>query len=171
MPRRNLRYYFTAKPRNNTYAGSVEVRGSIPLSSTTIKNEKLKVFDDEIEARNKVALRYNEFLNDIVTTPTIRAEKHNVWAQYTIKTPLREQLKAALKEAGIPTAIYYRSSLTQQPAYEDFPITPTGVRTSNTAAAEVLSLPMHAYLSETLQDRIIDEIKAFFDPIVGRNIE
>jgi len=133
--------------------------------------EKLKVFDDEIEARNKVALRYNELLKDIVTTPTIHAEKHNVWAQYTIRTPLREQLKAALKEAGIPTAIYYRSSLTQQPAYEDFPVAPTGVRASNTAAAEVLSLPMHAYLSETLQDRIVDEIKAFFGPIVGRSIE
>jgi dTDP-4-amino-4,6-dideoxygalactose transaminase len=120
--------------------------------------EKLKIFPDEIDARNKVARRYSEGLADIVTIPTVSAGSTSVWAQYTIRVAAgrRDALAAALKAEGIPTAIYYPIPLHRQQAYMHFPVGKGGVAVSNRLAAEVISLPMHAYLDAATQDRIID---------------
>ena len=86
--------------------------------------EKLKIFDDEIAARNKVADRYAEGLADVVTVPRLADGCTSVWAQYTIRLPKgtdRDGFAAALKAQGIPTAIYYPKSMHQQTAYRDFP--------------------------------------------------
>lgn len=120
--------------------------------------EKLKIFSDEIDARNTVARRYNEGLNDVVTVPTAPAGSTSVWAQYTIRISggRRDAVAAALKAEGIPTAIYYRIPLHRQQAYKHYPIDKGGVEVSNRLAFEVLSLPMHAYLDTETQDRIIE---------------
>lgn len=125
--------------------------------------EKLKIFPEEIELRDAVAARYNAHLHNLVETPHIPDNAQSVWAQYTIKTPQRDALAAALKEAGVPTAIYYPIPLHQQTAYkEDCSLSPAGLKVSEALAGEVLSLPMHPYLSEEDQDRIIAVIREFF---------
>jgi dTDP-4-amino-4,6-dideoxygalactose transaminase len=120
--------------------------------------EKLKIFPDEIEARNRVARRYNEGLADVVAVPTVPAGMTSVWAQYTIRLSggRREAFAAALKAEGIPTAIYYPIPLHLQQAYKDYPVGKGGVAVSTRLAGEVISLPMHAYLDEPTQDRIIE---------------
>jgi len=123
-----------------------------------ILSEKLKIFPDEIEARNKAARRYNEGLSDIVIIPTVPAGSTSVWAQYTIRVAggRRDALATALKAEGIPTAIYYPIPLHRQQAYQHFPAGKDGVAVSDRLAAEVISLPMHAYLDAATQDRIIE---------------
>jgi dTDP-4-amino-4,6-dideoxygalactose transaminase len=123
-----------------------------------ILSEKLKIFPDEIDARNKAARRYSEGLGDVVTVPAVPAGSTSVWAQYTIRvTPdRRDPLAKSLKENGIPTAIYYPIPLHRQQAYKEFPIGKGGVAVSDRLAAEVISLPMHAYLDAATQDRIVD---------------
>ncbi len=123
-----------------------------------ILSEKLKIFLDEIDARNKAARRYNEGLGDVVTVPTVPAGSTSVWAQYTIRVAggRRDALAAALKVEGIPTAIYYPIPLHRQEAYKHYPVGKGGVAVSDRLAAEVISLPMHAYLDAATQDRIID---------------
>jgi dTDP-4-amino-4,6-dideoxygalactose transaminase len=123
-----------------------------------ILSEKLKIFPDEIEARNKAARRYNEGLSDIVIIPTVPAGSTSVWAQYTIRVAggRRDALATALKAEGIPTAIYYPIPLHRQQAYKHFPAGKDGVAVSDRLAAEVISLPMHAYLDAATQDRIIE---------------
>jgi len=123
-----------------------------------ILSEKLKIFPDEIDARNKAARRYGEGLGDVVTVPTVPAGSTSVWAQYTIRVAggRRDALAAALKAEGIPTAIYYPIPLHRQQAYKHFPVGKGGVAVSDRLAAEVISLPMHAYLDAATQDRIID---------------
>jgi dTDP-4-amino-4,6-dideoxygalactose transaminase len=81
-----------------------------------------------------------------------------VWAQYTLRISggRRDALAAALKAEGIPTAIYYPIPLHRQQAYKHYPIGGGGVAVSDRLATEVISLPMHAYLDVTAQDRIID---------------
>jgi dTDP-4-amino-4,6-dideoxygalactose transaminase len=120
--------------------------------------EKLKIFPDEIEARDRVARRYSEGLAGVAITPTVPAGSMSVWAQYTIRVPAgrRDGLAAALKAEGIPTAIYYPIPLHRQQAYKHYPVGEGGVAVSERLAGEVISLPMHAYLDTPTQDRIID---------------
>jgi len=120
--------------------------------------EKLKIFPDEIDARNRIAHRYSEGLRDVVGVPRIPAGYTSVWAQYTIRVAggRRDALAAALKAEGIPTAIHYPIPLHRQQAYKHYPIGKGGVAASDRLASEVISLPMHAYLELATQDRIID---------------
>ena len=120
--------------------------------------EKLKIFPDEIDARNRIADRYSEGLRDVVGVPRIPAGYTSVWAQYTIRVAggRRDALAAALKAEGIPTAIYYPIPLHRQQAYKHYPIGKGGVAASDRLASEVISLPMHAYLDLATQDHIID---------------
>jgi UDP-2-acetamido-2-deoxy-ribo-hexuluronate aminotransferase len=123
-----------------------------------ILSEKLKIFPDEIDARNKIAHRYSAGLSDVVTVPTVPTGSTSVWAQYTIRVPggRRDALAAALKAEGVPTAIYYPIPLHRQQAYMHFPVGKAGVAVSERLASEVISLPMHAYLDAATQDRIIN---------------
>ena len=120
--------------------------------------EKLKVFPDEIEARDRIARRYSEALAGVAITPTVPAGSTSVWAQYTLRISggRRDALAATLKAEGIPTAIYYPIPLHRQQAYKNYPVGRGGVAVSDRLAAEVISLPMHPYLDAATQDRIID---------------
>ena len=70
----------------------------------------------------------------------------------------RKNPPGTLKAAGIPTAIYYPKPLHQQTAYRDFPIAGNGTPVSDRLTTQVLSLPMHPYLSEQDQDRVISAL-------------
>jgi dTDP-4-amino-4,6-dideoxygalactose transaminase len=129
--------------------------------------EKLKIFPGEIEARNRVARRYAEGLADVAVVPQVPDGMTSVWAQYTIRitSGRRDGLAAALKERGIPTAIYYAKPLHAQEAYRNFPVVDGGLPVSDRLAGEVISLPMHAYLDEATQDRIVNTVRNY----IGRN--
>ena len=119
--------------------------------------EKLAVFEDEIAARQVVAGRYTEALRDKVVTPQVPADLLSVWAQYTIRVPAaaRAGFMARLKADGVPTAIYYPKPLNEQTAYRRFPVAGNGLPVSERVAREVVALPMHPYLDEATQSRII----------------
>jgi dTDP-4-amino-4,6-dideoxygalactose transaminase len=119
--------------------------------------EKLKIFPDEIAARERIARRYTEHLADVVQVPLVAEGSTSVWAQYTIRLPTgrRDGFAAALKQQGIPTAIYYPIPLHRQEAYRHFPVVDGGLPLCERLAEEVISLPMHAYIDEPTQDRII----------------
>jgi dTDP-4-amino-4,6-dideoxygalactose transaminase len=126
-----------------------------------ILSVKLAVYADEIDARNRVAERYAARLANVVETPFVPQGFGSVWAQYTVKfrsSSERDHVQQALKAQGIPTVVYYPLPLHRQAAYRDFPGDPEGLRVSEDLSARVLSLPMHPYLEETVQDRIIEAI-------------
>jgi dTDP-4-amino-4,6-dideoxygalactose transaminase len=124
--------------------------------------EKLKIFPDEIESRDAVARRYSRALADVAIVPHVPEGMTSVWAQYTLRLPpgRRDGLAAALKAQGIPTAIYYPIPLNKQGAYRQYPAGEGGLAVSERLAEEVISLPMHAYLDEETQDRIIEAVRA-----------
>jgi dTDP-4-amino-4,6-dideoxygalactose transaminase len=123
--------------------------------------EKLKIFPDEIEARDAVARRYSRALADVAIVPRVPEGMTSVWAQYTLRLPpgRRDALAAALKAQGIPTAIYYPIPLHKQVAYRQYPAEEGGLAVSERLSEEVISLPMHAYLDEEMQERIIDAVR------------
>ena len=139
--------------------------GRLDTMQAAILIEKLKIFEDEIVARNKVAERYAQGLGNVVTVPQVASGATSIWAQYTIRLPLgcdRDSFAAALKAQGIPTAIYYPKSMHQQTAYRDFPVADGGLPASERLSRDVISLPMHAYLEESAQERIIKAVRGAF---------
>lgn len=136
--------------------------GRLDTMQAAILIEKLKIFEDEIAARNKVAERYARALGNVVTVPRLAPGCTSVWAQYTIRLPKgtdRDAFAAALKSQGVPTAIYYPKSMHQQTAYRDFPVADGGLQVSERLSADVIALPMHAYLDEATQDRVIAVVR------------
>src|SRR5581483_4116345 len=136
--------------------------GRLDTMQAAILIEKLKIFEDEIDLRNKIADRYARGLGNLVTVPRLASGCTSVWAQYTIRLPQgtdRDGFAAALKTQGIPTAIYYPKSMHQQTAYRDFPVADGGLPVSERLSEDVISLPMHAYLDEATQDRIIAAVR------------
>ncbi len=126
-----------------------------------ILSVKLSVYAEEIEARNRVADRYTARLSNIVDTPVVPEGYRSVWAQYTIKLHSGEERTAvqeSLKAAGVPSMVYYPMPLHRQTAYKDYPVDPAGLAVSESLSQRVLSLPMHPYLDEASQDRVIEAL-------------
>jgi dTDP-4-amino-4,6-dideoxygalactose transaminase len=136
--------------------------GRLDTIQAAILIEKLKIFEDEILARNRVAERYAQGLGNVVGIPRLAGGCTSVWAQYTIRLPKgcdRDAFAATLKAQGVPAAIYYSKSMHQQTAYRDFPVADGGLPVSEKLSADVISLPMHAYLEEPTQERIIKAVR------------
>ncbi len=142
-------------------AARIGITGRLDSIQAAILLEKLKIFPDEIVARGQVAERYATGLADVVTVPRVGNESISVWAQYTIRLApgRRDALAGALKAQGIPTAIYYAKPLHRQSAYRGFPVVDGGLPVSERLAEEVISLPMHAYLDPTVQDRVVEAVQ------------
>lgn len=121
---------------------------------------KLTILEDEMQRRQVVAARYATLLGDVVAVPSGPGAVRSAWAQYTVRSDRRDLLSGRLKDAGIPTAVYYPMPLHRQTAYRDFPVGPTGCAMSESLSAEVLSLPMHPYLGEDEQQQIADAVLA-----------
>ncbi len=120
--------------------------------------EKLAIFPEEIEARERIAGRFNRALGQrqALRVPELIGGARSVWAQYTIRAKNRGDLQVRLKDAGIPTRVYYPAPLPHQPAYARYPSAPIPVTVE--LCNQVLSLPMHPYLSDAEQQRIMDAV-------------
>jgi len=124
--------------------------------------EKLAIYDDEIEARNAVAAHYDAALHNYFVTPQVPEGFRSIWAQYTLRarnSTARRAVIDALAAAGIPAAIYYPRPLHRQTAFADFPTDPAGLPHSTAAAESVFSVPMHPYLTQADQSRIIQALQ------------
>ncbi len=135
----------------------IGVTGRLDTIQAAVLLEKLAIFSDEISARNAIASRYAQGLREVAIPPVVAEGCESVWAQYTIrlKPGQRDGLVAALKEAGVPTACYYPVPLHRQTAYRAYPRAGGELKTTDQLAREVLSLPMHPYLTAEAQDRIV----------------
>lgn len=118
---------------------------------------KLAILDDEIAARQRVADAYAAALgNSGIFTPRVAESTRSAWAQYTVRLSSRTEVQAALQKSGIPTAVHYPLPLNRQPAVADASsVLPVGDR----VADEVLSLPMHPYLEQADQARVIEVLQ------------
>lgn len=121
---------------------------------------KLAILDDEIEARQRVAHSYDVALaNSGLVVPKIDQSCTSAWAQYTVRVQNRDDVQEKMKAAGVPTAVHYPMPLNKQPAVSDpdayLPI-------GNKASQEVMSLPMHPYLGDSVgkvADALLQAVK------------
>lgn len=137
----------------------IGMTGRLDTIQAAVLIEKLAIFEDEIAARERIARRYNELLADVCTVPAVAEGATSTWAQYTIRLApgRRDPLAEALKKDGIPTAVYYRIPMHRQPIYAQYPSDACPV--AEALCHEVISLPMHAYLDEATQDRIVASVR------------
>lgn len=132
------------------------INGRLDTLQAAVLLAKLRIFDDEVEARQRIGARYDSLLEGIVTTPYLAPGNTSVYAQYTVEVDDRDAVVEALSAAGIPTAVHYPVPLNRQPALA----TDASVPAADAAAERVLSLPMHPYLSEEDQDAVVDALRA-----------
>ena len=135
----------------------IGVNSRLDTLQAAILLPKLEILDKEIQAKHRVAEKYNDLFSgtSILITPFIESYNSSAWAQYTIRVKNRDEIQTKLKEQGIPTAVHYPIPLNKQPAVADIDaVLPIG----DLVAEEVLSLPIHPYLTEADQQVITNAI-------------
>lgn len=148
---RELRNHGQDAPYHHPRLG---INGRLDTLQAAVLLAKMEIFEDELRAREVVAARYAELLSPHAKTPVLADQCTSVYAQYTIQVDNRDAVREALNAQGIPNAVYYPIPLNRQPPlYSD-----VAIPVSEAAAARVLSLPMHPYLSEQDQDTVVSAL-------------
>ena len=145
------RYYHTV----------IGVNGRIDTMQAAILLGKWPLFEQEVEARERVGAAYSNklSLSGFNGVPHLAPGNTSVYAQYTVQVDQRLEVQAALKDQGIPTAVHYPTLLCQQPALRcahSLCSNECHTPIAQAASERVLSLPMHPWLSETDQDNVVD---------------
>jgi UDP-2-acetamido-2-deoxy-ribo-hexuluronate aminotransferase len=141
---------------------AIGINGRLDEIQAAVLLAKFPHFPAEVERRAEAGAYYSKALGDVVTVPAIAPGNTHVYAQYSIRTPRRDELAAHLNENGIPTAVHYPIPLHRQEAFSglgygegDFPV-------AAAVSLEILSLPMSAFLSRKDQDEVIRQVRRFF---------
>jgi dTDP-4-amino-4,6-dideoxygalactose transaminase len=138
------------------------MNGRLDTMQAAVLLAKMTVFEAELEARERIARIYAQRLAHMVRTPARVPDSISAWSVYSIllkDAPRRDSLQAALRQAGVPSAIYYPKPLHFQPAYRDHH-DGTALPVSEDLAGRILALPIHPDLSDTDIDRICDAVIA-----------
>lgn len=123
---------------------------------------KLEILDSEIKSRQNVAEKYTRMLRGarLVGLPQVSAANTSAWAQYTVRFRNRAVVQDSMKKAGVPSVVHYPMPLHKQPAVADGSIR---LPHSELAAEEVLSLPIHPYMTDEQIARIVEVVSASSD--------
>lgn len=131
----------------------IGVNSRLDTLQAAIFQVKFRAFCDyELDAVNKAAAMYTERLSGVVDTPVVPEGYYSSWAQYTIKLKdkeSRDALQSALKEAGIPSMVYYPTPMHKQTAHAPYgPYADDLCPVATSLCDRVLSLPIHPYITE-----------------------
>ena len=121
---------------------------------------KLAIFPEEIELRQNVADSYSSALEGLVETPYVPEGYKSVWAQYSVLSDKREEIQIALKDAGIPSVIYYRIPCHLSEAFEHLGYSEGDMPVSEKTSERIFSLPMHPYVDDELIKKVADVVRA-----------
>ncbi|MDZ7720002.1 MAG: DegT/DnrJ/EryC1/StrS family aminotransferase [Balneolaceae bacterium] len=154
---RAIRTHGGSKRHHHTHVGT---NGRFDSLQAAVILGKWPEFEKEVKARAKNGARYSELLNDTVVTPNVTEGNTHVYAQYTIrvKPDQREYIRKNLKDSGIPTGVYYPTCFHEQPVFEHLGYEYGDFPESEKASKEVLSLPMHPFLTNSEQNKIAAQL-------------
>lgn len=135
----------------------VGVNSRLDTLQAAILLPKLAILEEEMQLRQQVAQMYAIALQAAgLAAPFIELHNRSAYAQFTIRIQNRSAVQTALKEAGIPTAVHYPIPLNKQPAVASDVSLPVG----DLVAEEVLSLPMHPYMTQEQVQQVVTALKS-----------
>jgi len=140
------------------------INGRLDSMQAAVLLAKFAIFPDEIEKRQQAADRYAELLGDVegIRVPTVPEGNTSVWAQYSLlarTSEHRDELMGKLKEADIPSVIYYPKPLHLQKAFAYLGYAKGDMPVCEEIASRIFSLPMHPYLEAADQEKIAAVLK------------
>jgi len=157
---RAIRTHGGLKRHHHPYLG---MNGRFDTLQAAVLLAKLPHFEWEVEARGSIGARYSGLLASVLLLPSavplVTPGNTHVYAQYTVRVPSRDTVAAKLKELGVPTAVYYPKCLHEQPIFASSGSKSGDFPEAERASREVLSLPMHPFLTEADQDRVAEALK------------
>lgn len=138
----------------------IGINGRLDTIQAAILEAKFDIFPEEVELRNRAAQRYSNMLNEVpsLQIPVVPQGFKSVWAQYSILAESEDHritIQNALKGEGIPSAIYYPKPLHLQTAFKPLGYKPGDFPISEDCSNRIFSIPMHPYLSEPDQEKIV----------------
>jgi dTDP-4-amino-4,6-dideoxygalactose transaminase len=127
---------------------------------SAILRVKLRYLDEENARRREVALAYDERLaTTLLRLPHRREGIEHVYHQYVVRLDERDRLREYLRERGIGALVHYPAPVHLQPAYRGrIAIHRNTLPVTEQAARQVLSLPMHPFLTDAEVERVCDAI-------------
>jgi UDP-2-acetamido-2-deoxy-ribo-hexuluronate aminotransferase len=155
---RAIRTHGGEQRHHHPYLG---MNGRLDTLQAAILLAKFPYFTGEIRARQRIGARYSELLRACCVVPQIEKENTHVYALYTIRVGNREQLQNALRADGIPSVVYYPRCLHEQPVFSSLGYGKGSFPVAEQAAKEVLSLPMHPWLTEEQQEGIANIVRKY----------
>ncbi|MCI4991717.1 DegT/DnrJ/EryC1/StrS family aminotransferase [Escherichia coli] len=150
---RSLRIHGKGKDKYDNV--NIGMNSRLDTIQAAVLLEKLKVFPQELEARNNLATQYTEALRGIYKTPVVPEGYFSSWAQYTIIADDRDMVINKCKEQGVPTMVYYTTCLHLQTAFEKLGYHEGCFPVAEKLSKSVLSLPMHPYMAKDSFEKII----------------
>ena len=142
----------------------VGINGRLDTIQAAILLEKLSIFNDELVLRNKVADYYKNNINSRLTKPFIPDGYMSSWAQYSLlanSESERGEIMSILSNANIPSNIYYKLPLHLQTVFKELGYKDGDFPVSEKISMQIFSIPMHPYLSEEKQNRIIETLNSY----------
>lgn len=150
---RSIRWHGTGEDKKNSIR--VGLNGRCDSIQCGVVAEKLGIFEEERARRRAAEALYNERLSGLLPLQARGAGEESACGLYTVRVAERARVRAELSDWGVPSAIYYDTPLHRMPAFEHF--SPSGgLPACEQASEDVLSLPMHPYLSEGQIHKICD---------------
>ncbi len=140
----------------------IGLNGRLDTIQAAILLEKLEIFDDEVDTRNKVAEYYSSNINDIIKTPYTPEGYLSSWAQYSVILPEdleRQSVMNKLKNKDIPSMVYYQTPLHLQSVFNELGYKSGDFSVSEKISEKVLSLPIHPYLDSEQQNHVLNVIE------------
>jgi len=154
---RAIRTHGGLKRHHHPWVGT---NGRFDTLQAAILLAKWPHFEWELEQRQRLGARYSKHLRPLCRVPEIQEGNTHVYAQYTVRVPNRDQVGERLKARGIPSAVYYPKCLHEQPVFAGLGYRVGDFPESEKASRDVLSLPMHPFLTEEEQDCVMAGLRA-----------
>ena len=135
----------------------------LPSLSAAILSVKLEQHQQWTEKRRSTAKFYDQTFADLpLARPSWDSNVFHIHHKYTIRTKVRDQLRAHLAAAGVPTQVHYAKPIHREPLFsgrnerdEDYP-------EATKISRETLSLPIHSHLTEGEVEQIAQTVRRFF---------
>lgn len=138
----------------------VGTNGRFDTIQAAVLLAKLPHLDDELAVRRRLAARYADALRGACRLPAVCAGNDHVFSYYTVRVARRDRVRELLDAQGVPTAVYYPRCLHEQPAFSDLGYAPGDFPVAERVSREVLSLPIHPFLTDAEQDLVVRALRS-----------